>query len=150
MSLSALRIVTGDESCFLSIYQSDHVLAIRRDEVIPKTKQTIGAQKDTLTIFFTVTKLISLNALSPGGRFTQDYFINTVLLDIVHARGQILRRVRRGDFCVHMDNSMCHNGRKVTSELENLKLDSDWGTHLRENPWSPGSRLRICLIVGLD
>jgi hypothetical protein len=24
---------------------------------------------------------------------------------------------------VHMDNSMCHNGRKVTHKLENLKLD---------------------------
>jgi hypothetical protein len=47
-----------------------------------------------LTIFFTGTKLIGLNALPSGGRFTQDYFINTVLPDIVHERGQILRRVR--------------------------------------------------------
>jgi hypothetical protein len=37
--------------------------------------------------------------------------------------GQILQRVRRRDFVVHMDNSMCHKGRKVTDELDNLKLD---------------------------
>jgi hypothetical protein len=37
-----------------------------------------------LTIFFTGTKLVSLNALPFGGRFTQDYFINTVRPDIVH------------------------------------------------------------------
>jgi hypothetical protein len=51
-----------------------------------------------LTIFFTGTKLISLNALPDGGRFTQDYFMNTILPDIIHERGQILRRVRRHDF----------------------------------------------------
>jgi hypothetical protein len=72
-----------------------------RDEIIPRTKQTIGAQKVMLTIFFTGTKLVILNALPSGGRFTQDCFINTVLPDIVHERGQILRRVRRVIFCAH-------------------------------------------------
>jgi histone-lysine N-methyltransferase SETMAR len=123
MSLSFSRIVTGDESWFLSLYQSDHMFTASPDEVIPRTKQTIGARKVMVTIFFAATKLVSLNALPPGGRFTQYYFINTVLPDIVHERGQILRRVRPADFFVHMDNSMCHNGRKVTDELENLKLD---------------------------
>jgi histone-lysine N-methyltransferase SETMAR len=98
------------------------MLATSRDEVIPRTKQIIGAQKVILTIFFTGTKLVSLNALPPGGKFTQDYFLNTAPRDIIHERGQILRRVLRGDFFVHMDNSMCHNGRKLTDELENLKL----------------------------
>jgi hypothetical protein len=77
------------------------MLATSRDEVIPRTKQTIGARKVMLTIFFTGTKLISLNALPHGGRFTQDYFINTVLPDIAHERGRILRRVRRGDLSAH-------------------------------------------------
>jgi hypothetical protein len=85
-----------------------------------------------LTIFFTGAKLVSLNILPPGGRFTQDYFINTVLFDIVHERGHILRRVHRGDASVHMDNSMCHNGRKGTGELENLKLD-----RVAHPPYSP-------------
>jgi hypothetical protein len=39
--------------------------------------------------------------------------------------------IKEGTFCVEfvgaifhaMDNSMCHNGRKITDELENLKLD---------------------------
>jgi hypothetical protein len=98
MSISFSRIVTEDESWFLSLYQYDHMFATSRDEVIPRTKQTIGAQKVMLTIFFTGTKLISLNALSPGGRFIQDYFINKVLPDIVHKSRQILRRVRLVDF----------------------------------------------------
>jgi hypothetical protein len=99
------------------------VFATSRDEVIPRTKQIIRTQKVMLTLFSTDTQLISLNALPPGRRFTQNYFINTVLPDIVDERGQILRRVGLGDCFVHMDNSMYHNGRKVIDELENLKLD---------------------------
>jgi hypothetical protein len=98
------------------------MFATSRDEVIPRTKQTIGARKVILTIFFPGAKLVSLNALPPGGRFTQDYFVNTVLPDIVHERGQILCRVRRGDSCVHMDSSRCDNGHKGIDELENLNL----------------------------
>jgi hypothetical protein len=46
----------------------------------------LGLKNVMLTIFFASTKLVSLNALPPGERFTQDYFINTVLTDIVHER----------------------------------------------------------------
>jgi hypothetical protein len=108
------------------------MFATSRDEVIPRTKQRIGAQKVMLTIFFTSTKLVSLNALPSGGRFTQNYFINTVLPDLIHERGQILRRIRRADFFVRMDNSMCYNGRKVTDELENLKF-----VRVAHPPYSP-------------
>jgi hypothetical protein len=52
ISLSFSRIVTGDELWFLSLYQSDHVFTKSWDEVIPRTKHTIGAQKVMLTIFY--------------------------------------------------------------------------------------------------
>jgi uncharacterized membrane protein len=67
MLLSFSRIVTGNESWFLVLYQSDHMFATTRDEVIPRTKQIIGFQKIMLMILFTGTKLISLNALPAGG-----------------------------------------------------------------------------------
>jgi transposase len=51
MPLSFSWIVTGDQAWFLSLYQSDHMFARSRDEVIPRTKQTIEAQKVILTIF---------------------------------------------------------------------------------------------------
>jgi transposase len=79
--------------------------------------------------------LISRQALPLGARFAQEYFISTILPDIVHERGQIFRRVHRGDFFVHMDNSMCHNGhngRKVTDELEVLRLN-----RVPHPPYSP-------------
>jgi hypothetical protein len=76
-----------------------------------------------VTVFFSGAKLISLQALPPGARFTQEYFVNTIVPDIVDARREIFQRVRWGDFFVHMDNSMCHNGRKVADEFDDLKLD---------------------------
>jgi hypothetical protein len=48
------RIVTGDESWFLYSLQSDHMFATSREEVIPRIKATIGAQKVMLTIFSAV------------------------------------------------------------------------------------------------
>jgi hypothetical protein len=108
------------------------MFATSREEVIPRTNATIGAQKVMLTIFFSGVKLISLNALPAGARFTQEYFINGILPDILDEKQRILRRNRRDDFFVHMDNSMCHNGRKVTDEFDNRKLQR--GAH---PPYSP-------------
>jgi hypothetical protein len=47
------------------------MLARSRGEMIPRPKATISAQKVMLTIFFSGVKLISLNALPSGARFTQ-------------------------------------------------------------------------------
>jgi hypothetical protein len=76
-----------------------------------------------LTICFRDVSLIIVNTLSYGVSFTQKYFINTILPDIVKARERIFRRVRKREFFMHMDNSICHNDRKVTNELAILKLD---------------------------
>jgi hypothetical protein len=60
VELSFHQIVPGDESWFLCLYQSDHMFAATRDEVIPRKHATIGARKVMLTIFFSGAKLISL------------------------------------------------------------------------------------------
>jgi hypothetical protein len=98
------------------------MFATSREEVIPRTKATIGTQKVMLTIFFSSVKLISLNALPAGAQFTQEYFINSILSDILDENQRILRGNRRGDVFVHMDNSMCHNDRKMTDDFDNRKL----------------------------
>jgi hypothetical protein len=69
-----------------------------RDEVIPRTKAKMDAQKVMLTIFFSNVRVIGLNVQPSGAQFTQEYFINNILSDIVNKRGRILERVRRGDF----------------------------------------------------
>jgi hypothetical protein len=127
------RIVTRDEFWFLYLYQSGHMFTISRDEVISREKATIGAQKVMLTIFFNDITLITLNTLPSGARFNQKYFINNILSNIVEARRRIFHRFRRRESFVHMDNSLCYNGRKVTDELDNLKLDRV--PHLRYSPY---------------
>jgi histone-lysine N-methyltransferase SETMAR len=112
--------------------QSDHLFAPSREEVIPRTKATIGAHKVMLTIFLSGVKLISLNALPIGARFTQEYFIKSIVPDILDEKQRIFRRNRRGPFFIHMDNSMCRNGCKVTDEFDNRKLQ-----RVAHPPYSP-------------
>jgi hypothetical protein len=50
-----------------------------------------------LMVFFRDVRLINLNALQHRARFTQEYFINSILPNIVNEREQIFYRVRRGD-----------------------------------------------------
>jgi hypothetical protein len=97
------RIVTGDEFLFLYLYLSDHMFTVSRDEVIPREKATRGDQRVMLTIFFSGVSLITVNALPSGVQFTQEYFINNILLDIVEARGRIFCRIRRGELIVSSD-----------------------------------------------
>jgi hypothetical protein len=63
------------------------MFAASRDVVIPRKKTTIGARKVMVTIVFGDSKLIGLQALPFGSRFTQKYLINTILPDIFHERG---------------------------------------------------------------
>jgi hypothetical protein len=60
---SFLWIITMDESWLLYLYPADHTFASSRDEVIPRTKATIGAHKVTMTIFFSGLHLVTLKAL---------------------------------------------------------------------------------------
>jgi hypothetical protein len=74
------------------------MFATSQEEVIPRTKATICAQKVMSKIFFSGVKLISLNALPDGARFTQEYFINSILPDILDEKQRILRRNGQGNF----------------------------------------------------
>jgi hypothetical protein len=93
------------------------MFASSRDEVIPRTKATIGTHRVMVTIFFDALYLVTLTALRPGTQFNQEYFIDEILPGIVTERRQIFRRIQRGTFEVHMDNSMCHKGQIVADEL---------------------------------
>jgi hypothetical protein len=77
------------------------MLAASRDEVIPREKYMIGAQKVILMIFFSVVNLITLNALLSSARFTQEYFMNDIIPDNIEARGRIFYRFGRRKFLSH-------------------------------------------------
>jgi hypothetical protein len=56
--------------------------------------------------------------LPKGTKFNQDYFTDTVLPNLYHETRRIARRKGLPSFSVHMDNSVCHNGAKITEKLE--------------------------------
>jgi hypothetical protein len=111
-------IATGDKSWFLYTTYGDSMSAISAREVVSRTKQNISAKKIIVIIFFTATRLLVLNFLPKGTNFNQDYFIDTVLPNRYSEKRRIARRKGMPSFSVHTDNSVCHNGAKITEKLE--------------------------------
>jgi hypothetical protein len=73
-----------------------------------------------------------LNFLPKGTKFNQNYFIDTVLPNLYNEKRRIVRRMGLPDFSVHMDNSVCHNGVKITEKLEKRYI-----TRAPHPPYSP-------------
>jgi ATP-dependent helicase YprA (DUF1998 family) len=122
-------ITMGNESWFLYTTYGDSMFATSAREVVPRTKQNISAKKTMVTNFFTSTRLLVLNFLPNGTKFNQDYFIDTVLPHLYSEKRRIVRRKSLPNFSVHMDNSMCHNGAKITEKLRRGTLH-EFLTHL--------------------
>jgi hypothetical protein len=111
-------ITTGEELWFLYTTYGDSMFATPAREVVSRAKQDISAKKTMVIIFFTSTQLLVLNFLPKGTKFNQDYFIDTVLPNLYSEKRRIARRKDLPSFSVHMDNSTCHNGAKITEKLE--------------------------------
>jgi hypothetical protein len=111
-------IATGDESWFLYTTSGDSMFAISPRDVVPRTKQNISAKKIMVTIFFTSTRLLVLDFLPKGAKLNQDYFLDTILPNPYNEKRRIARGKGLPSFSLHMDNSMCHNGPKITEKLE--------------------------------
>jgi hypothetical protein len=110
-------ITTGNELWFLYTTYGNSMFATSAREVMWRTKQNISAKETMLTIFFTSTRSLVLNFLPKVTKFNQDYFIDTVLPNLYSEKRQIARRKGLLGFSVHMDNSMCHDGAKITEKL---------------------------------
>jgi hypothetical protein len=130
-------ITTGDESWFLYTTYGDSMFATSAREVVLRTKQNIYAKKIMVTIFFTSPRLLVLNFLPKGTKFNQDYFIDTLLPNLYSEKRRIARCKRLPSLSVHMDNSICHNGAKLTEKLEKRHI-----ARAPHPPYSP--ELSLC------
>jgi hypothetical protein len=63
-----------------------------------------------------------LNSIQKGQKFGQEYFIDELLQSIVQLRASYTRRKVAPNVLVHMDNSMYHNGAKITEQFEKNRL----------------------------
>jgi arginine/lysine/ornithine decarboxylase len=82
-------------------------------EVPPRTKRTIVTKRIMLTIPFTGTKLLVLGVLPCEQNFNQNNLLAKVAPELFKENTEAKRRVSKNQLVVHMDNSMCHNGRKI-------------------------------------
>jgi hypothetical protein len=109
--------VTGNESWSFSRYDSDAMFARDRAGVVSRVSQTIGNKKVMIAIFFTGTRLMTLEWLPGGQQYNKDYLINTILDGVNtsynQGRGQ---RVTKHTF-IHMDNSKVHNGEETSIKI---------------------------------
>jgi hypothetical protein len=85
-------------------------------EVVPRTKQNVSARKTMATVFSASTQLLVLNSIAKVTKFNQDSFIDAVLPDLQSEKARIVRRKGLQSLSVHIDNSMCHNGAKITEK----------------------------------
>jgi histone-lysine N-methyltransferase SETMAR len=112
---------TGDESWVLwDTQRSGSWLEI--DQELPvRVKQTIGARKSMLTVFFNPRRFAVVDLLPQGATFDADYFVAQVIrpLHALHstASGDIARR----KLCLHFDNSPCHTAHVVVDEMARLR-----------------------------
>jgi hypothetical protein len=81
------------------------------------TQDADRTKKTMLTVFFTSRKLIVLEAQPKGTILTRNYFISDILPDL--DRGKLRYRPKNSgqELFLHIDNSKCHNAKKVTRKL---------------------------------
>jgi hypothetical protein len=109
-------IATNDESWFQHTTASSKMFARSATDVIPRTRQAVGAKTTLITVFFTAKKLITFDVLPKGTTFNQLYFINKIFSDLKTPNRNFWRQKTGSTFWVHMNTSMCHNRSKVTSK----------------------------------
>jgi hypothetical protein len=86
-------IATGDESWSHCHYEPLEMFAASRNKLTPFVRTQLAVQKVMITVFFTST-LIGSEALPKGRKFGQDYFISTVLPELIKEKRRLLRRKR--------------------------------------------------------
>jgi hypothetical protein len=125
-------VTTGDESWFQYIYPSSEMFVRSLTDVIPRTRQAIGAKKIMIKLFFTARKLIVLDVMPKGWKSNQLYFVDSIVPGLKRAKMSFARRKPGSTFLVQMDNSMCHNEAKIISEFQKHHL-----ARMPHSPYSP-------------
>jgi hypothetical protein len=73
-----------------------------------------------------------LEALPKDTKFNQDYFIKHIFPELYTEKTRISRKTGFPVFSVHIDNSMCYNGRKVSDIFTRRRIER--APHPRYSP----------------
>jgi hypothetical protein len=111
-------IAPRDESWFQYAFCSDLMFTESRERFVPRIRQGISGQETMIPLFFTSTRRLVLETLPRGMKCNQDYFIHAVFRGLPNQKPRISRGKGFSAFSVHIDNSMCHDGHKVSVKLD--------------------------------
>jgi hypothetical protein len=110
-------IAMGNESWLRYSYLFPKMFTQSPAEVVPRTRQALGAKKTMITSFLPARKLMVLDVLPKGPKHNQQYFVDYIFTDLKKANLSFHRPMPESTFWVRMDNSLCQYGSKVTSKF---------------------------------
>jgi hypothetical protein len=85
-----------------------------------------------VTIFFTSTRLMSLDCLPRGQKYNKDYFINGILESINTTCNDDLGQRVTKHMSIHMDNCGVHNTEEISIKIRSRNM-----TRLPHPPYFP-------------
>jgi hypothetical protein len=92
------------------------------EEVRPRTKTTAATKRATMTVFFTGTKLLALDFFPREEKCNQNHCPAVMAPELSKEESNAKRRVDKKQLVVHIDNSICHNGRKIQEYFARKKM----------------------------
>jgi hypothetical protein len=109
--------ITGDSQrrSLRAVANQGLACAVQRGRCYIRTKS--AAPETSITIFFSATPLVVLDALPKGAKLDQEHFLNWVLPKLHEEKQYCPHHKGPCVFWVRMDNSMDHNGRKIVAEF---------------------------------
>jgi hypothetical protein len=90
------------------------------------------ARKSLISVSFSAKKPIVFDVLLRNGTFNQLYSINSIFPGLKTTNLSFWPQKTELIFRVHMDNSMCHNGSKVTLKIKKNRISG-----MRHQHYSP-------------
>jgi histone-lysine N-methyltransferase SETMAR len=122
-TLAQLRlIITGDETW---VYFSNPRSSMWVGSDIPrpeKPKLTIGSKKVMITVFWSPVGMYLIEMLSPGERFTKQYFIDEILAKLYNRICNTRPKKKTEDVFLHFDNARPHLVDDILDQMEFTRL----------------------------
>jgi hypothetical protein len=78
-------ITAADESWFQYVDSSSKLFTDSPADVVPMVRQTLGARKTMITLFFTVNKPIAMDVLPKDMKFNQPCCVHCIFPDLKRA-----------------------------------------------------------------
>ena len=126
------NIITGDESWFFFQYDYKFQYGKERSKIEYNIKPNFSLKKAMITIFFSGSGFLLVDALPKGAKFNSDYFCDTILEGLKKEIHRRRPKMLFKNIFLHMDNAKPHLSIKSREKISSLGLSL-----LKHPPYSP-------------